>query len=247
MDGMERVQDDLTWELAIKQGVKPNFINWVDGEGTANLSYKKKTGFLHMIKDVLETFDKEHVTPYLHAFLAFTFRILEACQVNNDQSTISPNSTLTDEVLISGKKDIRTLALKVLAIVFSKYDDAEFYPLYWEKFFATIRPMIARFAEEGASGDAPSALFSCFLAMSRSLALASVLLREKELVPNLLPLMSHKNASTSIVGAALSFIENILELEEEDLAVVTEFFLPHLPTLLSNLRALLSSKQRGTR
>ncbi|KAI5069079.1 hypothetical protein GOP47_0015380 [Adiantum capillus-veneris] len=244
-DGMVCNQEDHAWELAVKQGLQHNFIGWVDIEGTAKLSHKKKIGFLHMLKDILETFDKDHIVPYLHACLSFTFRILRTCQGEIGGGANAPTSTSAKPVALSGKKDIRTLCLKVLAIVFSKYDNFEFTPIYWDSFFGTVRPMIVRFAEEGASGEGPSALFSCFLAMSRSLALVSFLQKEDKIVPNLLPLLSHKYASPSVVGAALTFVENILALEEGEVGLTTRYLLPHLPLLLSNLRALLSLQQKG--
>ncbi|MCO5560985.1 hypothetical protein L7F22_014605 [Adiantum nelumboides] len=246
-DGMVCNQEDHAWELAVKEGAQHNFIEWVDIEGTAKLSPKKKIGFLHMLKDILETFDKDHLVPYLHACLAFTFRILQTCQVDIVGCRNAPTPRSESLVELSGKKDIRTLCLKVIAIVLSKYENVEFTPIYWDSFFGTVRPMIQRFAEEGASGDGPSALFSCFLAMSRSLALVSILQKKDKIVPNLLPLLSHKNSSTSVVGAALTFVENILALEEEEVGLVAKYVLPHLPLLLSNLRALLSLQQKRIR
>ncbi|KAH7288543.1 hypothetical protein KP509_31G030600 [Ceratopteris richardii] len=241
-DGMSYIQADRAWEVAIKEGVHNDFIGWVDVEEITKLTHKKKAGFLHMLKDILDTFDKDHVRPYLHALLAFCFSILHTCQVNIMTTTAS-----ADQAQDAGKKDIRTLCFKVLAVVFSKYDDAEFCPLYWDRFFGTVQPMISRFGDEGASGDAPSALFSCFLSMSRSLALASILLQNENVIPNVLSLISHKNASISVIGASLSFVENLLALNQENASLLTTYFLPHLPLLLSNLMGLLSAQRKGSR
>jgi hypothetical protein len=107
--------------------------------------------------------------------------------------------------------------------------------------------MILKLKEEAASSDGPSALFSCLLAISRSTNFVSVLQSEDDLVPNILPLLSNKNASPSIIGAALSFIENILELEAEDKNIIVSILLPHLETLILNVKTLLSTQKKFTR
>lgn len=52
-----------SWEAAIEQGTSMDFINLISIEGVATLPYKKKSGFLHVVKDVLETFDEARMVP----------------------------------------------------------------------------------------------------------------------------------------------------------------------------------------
>jgi len=59
-----------------------DFINLISIEGVATLPYKRKTGFLHVVKDVLDTFDESRMVPYLLPLLAFVFRILESCTLS---------------------------------------------------------------------------------------------------------------------------------------------------------------------
>ena len=241
---LEHTKEGYPWEIVIKDVVHSNFIECVDLQNIHKLSYKKKSGFLHMVKDILESFGRDQVTPYMHALLAFCFRILQSCKISTgvNVGTSTPEFTTT-----SGAKDLRTLSFKVLSAVLSKYDELDFPPVYWDIFFGIARPMIIKLKEEAASSDGPSALFSCLLAMSRSIYLVPILEREEELVPNMLPLLSNKNASASIVSAALSFIENILELEAEDMNVASSILLPHMTTLILNMKALLSTQRKFTR
>lgn len=66
------------WEAAIMEAkVTPSFIEWVDCKAVAALPYKRKMGFLHMVKDALEIFDRARLGPYLHALLAVVYKCLE--------------------------------------------------------------------------------------------------------------------------------------------------------------------------
>lgn len=68
--------------MAVEKGVTPSFIEWVDERRVICLSYKKKAGFLHTVKDSLEMFDGNCIKAYLNALLAFVFRVLQTCQLN---------------------------------------------------------------------------------------------------------------------------------------------------------------------
>ncbi|GMP78029.1 hypothetical protein CsSME_00034114 [Camellia sinensis var. sinensis] len=134
-------------------------------------------------------------------------------------------------------KELRSLCLKIISLVLNKYEDHEFGSEFWDLFFASVKPLIDGFKQEGASSEKPSSLFSCFLAMSRSYKLVSLFCREKNLVPDIFSILSVTTASEAILSSVLKFVENLLnldsELDHEDNAIET--------VLLSNLDALICS------
>lgn len=67
------------WETAIIEGkVTSKFIDWIDCRGLVTLPYKRKMGFLHMVRDSLDIFSRERLGPYLHALLGVVFKCLES-------------------------------------------------------------------------------------------------------------------------------------------------------------------------
>lgn len=145
-------------------------------------------------------------------------------------------------------KDLRSLCLKIISSVLSKYEDHDFGGEFWEMFFVSVKALIDCFKQEGSSSEKPSSLFSCFLAMSGSQTLVSLLHREESLVPSIFSVLTVKTASGAIISSVLSFIENLLNLDNElsnhgDLAVKTTL-LPNLNTLIHSLHNLFYCKQR---
>lgn len=112
-------------------------------------------------------------------------------------------------------KDFRSLSLKIVSFVLNKYEDHDFSCEFWDLFFGSVKPLIDGFKQEGFSGQKPSSLFSCFLAMSRSEKLVSLLCREQNLVPDILSILSVKSVSEAIVACVLNFVENLLILDDD--------------------------------
>ncbi|RZS09460.1 hypothetical protein BHM03_00040543 [Ensete ventricosum] len=48
----------------------------------ANVSWKKKNGFVHVIEEILRTFDESRIKPYLNPLMMIVVRILENCMLN---------------------------------------------------------------------------------------------------------------------------------------------------------------------
>lgn len=48
-------------------------------ENIANLSWKRKYGFLHVIEDIFAVFDELHITPFLNLLVGCVVRLLESC------------------------------------------------------------------------------------------------------------------------------------------------------------------------
>lgn len=326
-----------SWEVAIEQGRTLDFINMISTEGVATLPYKKKSGFLHVMKDVLETFDEERMVPYLLPLLAFVLRILESCALslehqkdaifnhNDTQGVESPaDSEMPDVAMLEkvsgtgitgeqkqpcsvdsemseainflgvdyavqklenisaspmlaasgvqirsvtmihegkykkppfflgGMKDLRSFCLKVISIVLNKYDSIDYGTNFWNIFFTAIKPLVEKFRQESGSNETPSSLFTCFLEMSKSIKLASFLRREKSLVPNILSILSVKSVSEAMVSAILSFIENLLNLEdgndeEQENILLQEILLPHLDILFTSMQNLVQLRRGNKR
>lgn len=65
----------------------------------ADLSWKQKYGFLHVIDEILRTFDEAHIKPYLNALLKIVGLILESCMPNLANGDSSSNSKVTSSML----------------------------------------------------------------------------------------------------------------------------------------------------
>ncbi|KAL2242515.1 UNVERIFIED_CONTAM: hypothetical protein Sindi_0369500, partial [Sesamum indicum] len=145
---------------------------------------------------------------------------------------------------VKQSKDLRSLCLKIIYLVLSKYEDHDFGSAYWDLFFASIRPLIANFKQEGASSEKPSSLFHCFLAMSKSYKLVPLLHREENLVPDIFSMLTVPSASESILSSVLKFAKNLLkldsELDNED-TTVKKMLLPHLDVLICSLHGIFTN------
>lgn len=150
----------------------------------------------------------------------------------------------------TGNHDLRTLCLKVIATVMTKMGDLDFNPIYWDILFKAISPSILKFAAENHSSNAPGAVFSCLVAMGRSVELAPLLARDPTLVPSVAGVLSMKAASPAVMASVISFIEGLLDLEveegDEGKDVVMTVLLPHLHVLLSRIHDLLINRQEKT-
>ena len=138
-------------------------------------------------------------------------------------------------------KDMRSLCLKIISLVLNKYEDQDFGSGFWDLFFKSVKPLIKGFKQEGSSSDKPSSLFFCFLAMSQSQNLFSLLCREKNLIPDIISILSMPTASNGIVFSVLKFTENLLNLELEleiEKNDVREVLLSNLDVLVDSLHHL---------
>ncbi|KAE9453174.1 hypothetical protein C3L33_14914, partial [Rhododendron williamsianum] len=138
-------------------------------------------------------------------------------------------------------KELRSLCLKIISLVLNKYADHELGCKFWDFFFDSVRPLIDGFKQEGASSEKPSSLFSCFLCMTGSYKLISLLYRKENLVPNILSILTVPTASEDILSCVLNFVENLLnldsELDPEDDAI-KRILLPSLDALICGLHCL---------
>lgn len=151
------------------------------------------------------------------------------------------------QVNISSKqyKDLRSLCLKIISYALNKYEGHDFGCDFWDTFFISVKPLIDAFKQEGSSSEKPSSLFSCFLAMSRSMKLVSHLGREPNLVPKIFSILTVRTASGAIISSVLTFIENLLILDEEsddqEENAIKRVLLPHLAVLIDSFNGLFQS------
>lgn len=75
----------------------------------AGLSSKKKFSFLHVVEDVLRSFDEFHVKPFLDLLLAIVVKILEWCTIS---------VTVPSDTACSGIEDDSANGLKVWLHIF---------------------------------------------------------------------------------------------------------------------------------
>ncbi|PSS35668.1 Small subunit processome component like [Actinidia chinensis var. chinensis] len=232
------------------------------------LSWKKKYGFLHVIEDILAVFDELHVKPCLNLLMGCVVRILGSCTSIIDSGKSSGLSVVEkdfsfrhetgggveDQITTSTSmkhfKELRSLCLKIISLVLNKYEDHEFGFDFWELFFTSVKPLIDGFKQEGASSEKPSSLFSCFLSMSGSYKLVSLLYREENLVPDIFSILTVPAASEAILSCVLKFVENLLnldsELDHEDSAI-KRILIPNIDALICGLHCLFKSNNATMR
>ncbi|KAJ0966400.1 hypothetical protein J5N97_027538 [Dioscorea zingiberensis] len=237
-----------------------------------DLPWKKIYGFLHVVKDILKTFDEIHMSPFLNLLMGIVVRILETCMLNlggadhfnlhligdiaisdlktQEKVSIAQNS-VRSSVSIRQYKDARSVCLKIISIVLNKYDSHDFGSSFWDIFFRSVKPLIDSFKKEGSSSEKPSSLFSCFVSMSQSPTLFLLLHREENLVPNIFSILTVKTASDAIISSVLNFIWNLLNLvddlgQQEDNSFKVKL-LPHIDTLASNLYVFVQTRKEVIR
>ncbi|KAG8377667.1 hypothetical protein BUALT_Bualt08G0056700 [Buddleja alternifolia] len=215
------------------------------------LSWKKRYGFLHVIEDILAVFDESHLKPFLDPLMNCVVRILVSCtsSLGSMRSSESPShneveNQMAERMDVKQFKDLRSLCLKIVYLVLSRYEDHDFDDIFWDLFFTSIKPLIANFKQEGASSKKPSSLFYCFLAMSKSYKLVALLYKERTLVPDIFSILTVPSASESILSCVLKFSKNLLkldsELDSEDVSV-KRILLPHLNVLICSLHSMFTN------
>ncbi|KAJ9555652.1 hypothetical protein OSB04_010266 [Centaurea solstitialis] len=246
--------DDLLWgspETSAKfdsSGVLRHFTM----DNIKSLSSKKIYGFLHVTEEILGVFDESRISPVLDMLMGSVVRILASCAPSLE------GTNMCEDVEDSGAekqamtslapkhfKDLRSLCLKIISLVLSKFEDHDFSLEFWDIFFSALRPLIVGFKQEGASSEKPSSLFVCFLAMSRSHKLVSLFHRAENLVPDIFSILTVTTASEAIISCVLRFIENLLNLDtevESGDSDVKGILLPNIDTLVCSLHCLFTSK-----
>ncbi|MBA0870529.1 hypothetical protein Goshw_013714, partial [Gossypium schwendimanii] len=248
-----------------------NFLKYFTVENITALSWKKRYGFLHVIEDVMGVFDEFRVRPFLDLLMGCVVRVLASCSSNIDTAKVAESSPVSDhpdaEMISDDKdsaeanhvkigtgikqfKDLRSLCLKIVSLVLNKYEDHDFGTEFWDLFFTSLKPLIYAFKQEGSSSEKPSSLFSCFLAMSRSLQLVSLLCRERNLVPDIFSILTVPTASEAIVSCVLKFISNLLDLDcelDDENSPIKSLICPNLEALVCSLHHLFQSDKASKR
>ncbi|KAH6786084.1 hypothetical protein C2S51_038539 [Perilla frutescens var. frutescens] len=228
------------------------------------LSWKKKYGFLHVVQDILAVFDESRLNPFLNLLMNCVVLISASCTSvlgsQRSESSVENCSILdlevrnNDEVDDKTKerkqfRDLRSLCLKVIYLVLSKYDDHDFGGAFWDLFFTSVKPLVAKLKKEGLGSQKPSSLFYCFLAISKSYKLVPLLSKEENLVPDIFSMLSVPPASKSISSCILKFAKNLLKLDialgSEDVTV-KRVLLPHLDELMHGLHCIFT-KENATK
>ncbi|KAH0878443.1 hypothetical protein HID58_065837 [Brassica napus] len=236
---------DLFWssgKSSLDYFQKSKFSKYINVDALSTLSWKMKSGFLHVIQDIHKIFDIVfHVRPFLDFLMGCVVRLLVNNAPNIDEEKIV--STNHDQAGTSLKqfKELRSLCLKIIARVLKKYEDCELGSEFWDLFFSAVNPLIKSFKQEGSSSEKPSSLFTCFLSMSKSPNLVTFLCREESLVPDIFSIPTVTTASEAIKSSALSFIKSLLSLEkdmEDDDHKNKGFLNPYIDALINNLHSL---------
>ncbi|XP_023633717.1 U3 small nucleolar RNA-associated protein 20 isoform X2 [Capsella rubella] len=234
-----------------------NFLKYFTVDTISKLSRNQKSGFLHVIQHILEVFDEFRVRPFLDFLMGCVVRLLVNYAPNNDAErnidSLAANPSTSDDkenasinhdqavAALKQFKELRSLCLKIIAHVLDKYEDCDLGSEFWDLFFMAVSPLIKSFKQEGSSSEKPSSLFSCFLSMSRSRNLLTLLCREESLVPDIFSVLTVTTASEAIKSSALKFIENLLCLENEfgeDDNMISGFLDPYIDALINSLHSL---------
>ncbi|CDY16211.1 BnaA09g29450D [Brassica napus] len=241
---------DLFWssgKSSLDYFQRSKFSKYINVDALSTLSWKMKSGFLHVIQHILEVFDVFHVRPFLDFLMGCVVRLLvnNAPNIDEESNNIDKEivSTNHDQAGTSLKqfKELRSLCLKIIARVLKKYEDCDLGSEFWDLFFSAVNPLIKSFKQEGSSSEKPSSLFTCFLSMSKSPNLVTFLCREESLVPDIFSIPTVTTASEAIKSSALSFIKNLLSLEkdmEDDDHMNKGFLNPYIDALINNLHSL---------
>ncbi|VVA98294.1 unnamed protein product [Arabis nemorensis] len=240
---------DLFWssgKSSLDYFQKSNLLKSIKADTISTLSWKKKSGFLHVIQHILEVFDVFHVRPFLDFLMGCVVRLLITYDPNIDEEkSIDKEIVATNQeqagTSLKQFKELRSLCLKVIARVLEKYEDCDLGCEFWELFFSAVNSLIKSFKQEGSSSEKPSSLFACFLSMSKSRSLVTFLCREESLVPDIFSILTVTTASEAIKSSALSFIENLLSLEsdlDDDDHMIKGFLDPYIEALINSLHSL---------
>ncbi|KAG6399207.1 hypothetical protein SASPL_140683 [Salvia splendens] len=240
---------------------EPEILNLLTSNTMETLSWKKKSGFVHVVHDILVVFDESHIKPFLSLLIYCVVLVSSSCTSAlgskiRDSSPIENSSSLDLEVRDNDEaedknkerkhiRELRSLSLKVIYIVLSKYSDHNFGGAFWDVFFTSVKPLVAKFKMECLGSQKPSSLFYCFLAMSKSYRLVPLLSKEENLVSNIFSMLNVPPASKSILTCILKFTKNLLKLDKaldsEDVTV-QRVLLPHLDELFCGLRSIFTKE-----
>uniref|UniRef100_A0A7N1A2N7 ARM repeat superfamily protein n=1 Tax=Kalanchoe fedtschenkoi TaxID=63787 RepID=A0A7N1A2N7_KALFE len=227
--------DDANWfwgfpNSLFYENLSVSFLKYFTRDNIMALSWKKKSGFVHVIEDIVGVFDEVRIRPFLELLMGCVVRLLEWCTENLDKSKnfeySSVDHTMMDptaaDIHESGAnqtmpassakqcRDLRSLCLKIISVTIGKYQDDDFGCGFWDAFFTSVKPLIDNFKPEGSSSAKRSSLFSCFVAMSKSPKLVSHLYAKTNLVQDIFSILTIKTASEDIMLCVLEFIENLL-------------------------------------
>lgn len=148
-------------------------------------------------------------------------------------------------------KDLGSLCLKIISFVLNKYVNHDFESDFWDIFFCSTKPLLDSFKHEGSSSERPNLLLSCFISMSKSTKLLSLLEREANLVPTIFSVLSVRTASDAIIYPVLEFIENLLNLDNSEDHLenksVKNLLVPHIDVLIQSLHGHLQSRNEAYR
>ncbi|ESQ54097.1 hypothetical protein EUTSA_v10024182mg [Eutrema salsugineum] len=253
---------DLFWssgKSSLDYFQKSNFLKHFTIDTISILSRNQKSGFLHVIQHILEVFDELRVRPFLDFLMGCVVRLLVNYSPNIDEerniesvalrnASTAPstpddkeNASINHDQALKQFKELRSLCLKIIAYVLDKYEDCDLGSEFWDLLFSAMSPLIKSFKQEGSSSEKPSSLFSCFLSMSRSRNLVTLLCREESLVSDIFSILTVTTASEAIKSSALKFIENLLcldnELDEDD-SMIKGFLDPYIEALINSLHSL---------
>ncbi|XP_021745735.1 small subunit processome component 20 homolog [Chenopodium quinoa] len=239
----------------------PTLLNLFSVERILAIPLKKRFGFLHVVEEIFRIFDASRVSPFLDLLLGCVVRILDSCASSilnrspKQPAQLDGSSDITlqesrkeamshTSSAVKQFKDMRSLCLKIISSILNNYEDHDFGSTFWDIFFKAVKPLVHGFKQEGSSSEKPSSLFFCFLAMSQSPRLVSLLCREKNLIPDIFSILSVPTASEAIIYSVLKFTENLLTVKDElgiDGYVIDDVFCSNLDGLVDSLHHLCHS------
>jgi U3 small nucleolar RNA-associated protein 20 len=100
----QQASGSKTWEEDLVDGVGPSFLGRVDPDLLAAVPYKRRVGFLHMARELIDSWGEALLGPYLHALLGVTVRILER---------VGRNGGVEEEAIERGETEARIGGVEV--------------------------------------------------------------------------------------------------------------------------------------
>ena len=189
-----------------KKKEKDQYIDETTLEIVEKLTYKKKVGFVNLMKDVLGQLGT-NLEMYLPSLLHTTLPLLLS-------SVIKANEDLQHNERDERYAEwgaIRNLGLKRLSSLIDIFPFYDYTPWLTLEFIGYLKPNITRIVSENKDSSTP--LLSFFITISKYSTLLYLFEENQFIIPNIIECFSRANISPMIISEILGIIENLLDLQ----------------------------------
>ena len=217
----------------------------------STITLKPQVGFLHLLSDVLKQLGPRLIARWdalVIATISLTAHAQTSLEVlKQEDRDLDEADPLTEAPEEDGDSQasspkllrvIRQLGTRRLADFFRNSTSFDFTPYMSELFRTLISPRLASLPKENT--QAPSALLDILYAWSSSERYATFLVDyDNRVLPQVYACLIAPSVKPTVVARILDLVDRLLELSACHEDVSQQIILPHVPSLLSNLAALV--------